>query len=63
VKSTKDAGFTASKFFVAKIPTFDKEASPTRSEGKSQQSGQSSGGNRDDVVPLGFSSFGKFSKF
>ena len=58
MKSTKDAGFTASKFFVAKIPTFDKQ-----SEGKSQQSGQSSGGNRDDVVPLGFSSFGKFSKF
>jgi hypothetical protein len=59
----QEPGFSASKFYVAKIPDFDKEFSPTRNESKLQQSGQSSGGNHDDIAPLGFSSFGTFSKF
>ena len=55
--------FSASKFFVPKIPGFDKEFSSQRVESKSQQSGQASGGNHDGIAPLGFSTFGRFSKF
>jgi hypothetical protein len=55
--------FSASKFFVPKIPGFDKEFSTPRVESKSQQSGQASGGNHDGIAPLGFSTFGRFSKF
>ena len=55
--------FSASKFFVPKIPVFDKEFSPPRIESKSQQSGQSSGNHDGTGAPLGFSSFGRFSKF
>merc|ERR1712028_78638 len=56
----KDADFSASKFFVAAIPDFDKKFSPKRGNESKQQSGQSSGGNLDS---LGFNSLGRFSKF
>jgi hypothetical protein len=53
--------FSASKFFVPKIPVFDKVF---EKESKSQQSGQSSGGNHDGIAPLSFSKFGRYnSKF
>ena len=45
----KDADFSASKFFVAAIPDFDRRFSPKRGNESKQQSGQSSGGNLDSL--------------
>jgi|TARA_B110000208_G_scaffold168872_1_gene209277 hypothetical protein len=57
-------GFSVSKFYVPKIPDFDKSFSPKHgNESKlQQQSGQSSG-DHDGIAPLAFSSVGRFSKF
>ena len=59
-KSGESEGFTASKYFVPKIPDFDSEL---RFRESKMPSGQSSG-NYDSVAPpLGFSSYGRFGKY
>jgi hypothetical protein len=53
-------GFTASKYFVPKIPDFESEA---RFRESKMPSGQSSGNHDSVAPPLGFSSYGRFGKY
>ena len=60
MKPGEGDGFTASKYFVPKIPDFESE---TRFRESKMPSGQSSGNHDSVAPPLGFSSYGRFGKY